>query len=312
MMCPPVEIAYWVMADIETRRSELYKLLGDLPDVDRPVAAQMLTLEERGGYMLETLVLDLNGTEDVPAYFAFPKIDAGPFPTVLYNHAHGAKYLRGREELLEPRGVLPPYVDALTERGIAVLCFDTWMFGERRGRAESDIFKEMLWGGQVLWGMMIYDSLKAVDYLVDRADVDESRLATLGMSMGSTMAWWLAALDKRIKVCIDICCLTDFEALIETGGLDGHGVYYYVPSLLKYFTAGQINALIAPRAHLGMAGIYDPLTPAIGLDRIDQEVSAAYAEVGAEDRWELMRFRSGHFETAEMRTAALDWLDRWL
>ena len=29
------------------------------------------------------------------------------------------------------------------------------------------------------------------------------------------MAWWLAALDERITCCIDLCCLTDFEALIE-------------------------------------------------------------------------------------------------
>ena len=25
------------------------------------------------------------------------------------------------------------------------------------------------------------------------------------------MAWWLAALDTRIKVCVDLCCLTDFD-----------------------------------------------------------------------------------------------------
>ena len=30
--------------------------------------------------------------------------------------------------------------------------------------------------------------------------------------------------------------------------------YYFVPSLLKKFTTAQINALIAPRAHLGLAG----------------------------------------------------------
>ena len=39
------------------------------------------------------------------------------------------------------------------------------------------------------------------------------------MSMGSTMAWWLAALDERMKVTVDICCLTDFEALLAKKGL---------------------------------------------------------------------------------------------
>ncbi len=299
-------------AEFGGRRTELYGLLGDLPDRDRPVTARTLTVEEREGYVLETLVLDLNGIEDAPAYFVCPKEGQGPFPTVLYNHAHGAKYLRGKDELLEPRGALEPYADALTGNGMAALCFDSWMFGERRGRTETEIFKEMLWRGQVLWGMMVYDSLKAMDYLVGREDVGGTGLATLGISMGSTMGWWLAALDERVKVCVDLCCLTDFEALIEAGGLDGHGVYYYVPGLLKHFTAGQINALIAPRAHLGMAGIYDPLTPPAGLERIDREVSAAYAEAGVGEAWKLVRSKSGHFETAAMRAEALAWLERWL
>jgi len=57
--------------------------------------------------------------------------------------------------------------------------------------------------------------------------------ASFGMSMGSTKAWWLAALEPRVKVCMDVCCLTDFDELIKTHGLKGHGIFYYVPSLLK-------------------------------------------------------------------------------
>ena len=87
----------------------------------------------------------------------------------------------------------------------------------------------MLREGRVLWGMTVYDSLRALDYLESRTDVDPHRLGTLGISMGSTMAWWLAALDPRVKVTVDLCCMTDFHALIENRGLDGHGLYYYVP-----------------------------------------------------------------------------------
>lgn len=298
--------------DPEARRQELYGLLGDLPDRHRPVAARTLSVEERPGYVIENLILDLNGIEDVPSYFVRPKDSSGPYPTVLYNHAHHGEYLVGRNELINPRGKLESYADALAAHGIAALCFDTWMFNERRGRSGGEIFREMLWKGQVLWGMMVYDSIKAMDYLVTRDDVDPDRIATYGISMGSTMGWWLAALDQRVKVTVDVCCLTDYQALIETRGTEGHGVYYYVPKLMKHFTSGQINALIAPRPHLGQAGIYDPLTPPVGLDRIDREVTAAYAAAGADDAWKLVRSATGHFETAEMRVQTLAWLDRWL
>ena len=297
-----------------TQREQLYELLGDLPDRDREISVSTVATESRPGYVLERLVLDLNGIEAVPACFVRPHEQSGPLPTVLYNHAHGGDYVLGKDELLDGREALcdPPYAEALTAEGYSALCFDTWAFGERRGRTEAEIFKHMLWHGQVMWGMMMYDSLRAVDYLVSRPDVDAERIATLGISMGSTMGWWLAALDTRIKVCVDICCLTDFDALIDAQGLDGHGIYYYVPGLLKHFSAGQINALIAPRPHLALAGNFDRLTPPAGLDRIDAELQQAYAGAGAPEAWKLLRYEIGHFESAAMRGEVMAYLNRWM
>jgi dienelactone hydrolase len=158
----------------------------------------------------------------------------------------------------------------------------------------------------------VYDSLRALDVLAGRPDVDPARIATLGMSMGSTMAWWLAALDERIKVTVDINCLTDFQALLAHNGLKLHGIYYYVPSLLRHFTTAQINALIVPRPHLGLAGLRDELTPQDGLDRIDRELQQAYAAAGVPDRWKLLRYDVEHQETPEGRREILAFLERWL
>lgn len=298
----------------DEKRAQLYALLGDLPPRECPVSGETIAEERREGYVLEKLILDLNGVEMVPAYFAKPSKGSGPWPVVLYNHAHGGDYELGKDELITGRGALqePPYAVELTRLGYCALCIDMWTFGERRGRTESETFKEMLWKGQVLWGMMVYDSLRAVDYLAGRPDVDADRIGTLGMSMGSTMAWWAAALDPRLKVCVDICCLTDYQALLETRGLDGHGIYYYVPGLLKHFTTAGINALIAPRPHLSLAGEYDRLTPPAGLDRIDAELREVYAAAGAPDAWKLARFGVGHVETAAMRAEIINWLKRWL
>ncbi len=298
------------MSESSVRRQELYGLLGDLPARGRAISARVVSTEERPGYVLEKLVLDLNGLEPVPAYFVRPERVTGRVPAVLYNHAHGGDYALGKDELLLGRGALqsPPYADLLTSMGYCALCMDTWVFGERAARTELDTFKEMLWKGQVLWGMMVYDSLRGLDYLVTRPEVDASRLGTAGISMGSTMAWWVAALDERVKVCVDICCLTDFEALIAEGGLGGHGIYYYVPSLLKHFTTAQINALIAPRAHLSLAGDLDGLTPPAGLERIDRELQAEYAALGQPNNWRLLRYQVGHQETPEMRREVVGFL----
>ncbi len=284
------------------RRAELYGLLGDLPPRDRPITVETLATEQQNGYVLEKLRLDLNGSQPVPAYFVRPTNASGRIPVVLYNHSHGGHYQLGKDELLKgsPPYLNTPYVDDLVKRGWAVLAIDHWLFGERSGRPENDVFKEMIWNGKVLWGQMVYDNLRAIDYLVSRPDVDAKRIATLGMSMGSTMAWYTAALDDRIVVCVDICCLTDFHALIESKGLGGHGIYYYVPSLLKHFTTTDINALIVPRPHLALAGTQDKLTPVAGLDRIEANLNRLYADAGVPERWKLIREDVAHLETPTM------------
>ncbi|MFN8519697.1 MAG: dienelactone hydrolase family protein [Chloroflexota bacterium] len=300
--------------DHAAQRQALYGLLGELPPRDGTISARVVRRESREHFELEVLSLDLNGQESVPAYFLTPRRSEGPLPVVLFHHAHGDNYVLGKDEVLtgRPAQQQPPFGEALTRAGYAVLCTDMWNFGDRRGRTESALFKELLWKGRVLWGLMVYDSLRSVDYLASRPDVDMARIATMGMSLGSTMAWWTAALDTRIKVCIDICCMTDFQALIDSGGLDGHGIYYYVPKLLQHFTTAQINALIAPRPHLSLAGNHDRLTPRLGLDRIDAALRDVYRDAGAADAWRMLRYEVGHIETAEMRAEALAFLTRWL
>src|ERR687890_2565872 len=187
-------------------RSELYGLLGKLPDRHRLIRKEQIGEEERDGYVLERWVFDLNGFEPVPAFVARPRTLAGRAPAVLFNHSHGGGYTIGKKEFVEGRSYLQPtpYAKALTDQGYIALCIDHWVFGERSHSTEEDTFKAMLWHGQVLWGMMVYDSLRALDVLLERPDVDADRVATLGISMGSTMAWWLGALDERVKVTVDI------------------------------------------------------------------------------------------------------------
>jgi hypothetical protein len=256
----------------------------------------------------------LNGLETVPAFLARPRAAKGRLPAVVYNHSHGGGYAIGKKELVEGRSYLqaPPYAKPLTDAGYVVLCIDHWVFGERSHTTELDTFKAMIWHGRVLWGMMVYDSLRALDYLVSRPEVDRARVATLGMSMGSTMAFWLAALDERVKVTVDICCQTDFHTLVEKKGLSGHGIYYYVPGLLKHFTTSDIDALIAPRPHLALAGLQDKLTPVEGLDVIDREMKAVYTEAGHPERWKMLRYDVGHLETPEGRKEVLAFLQAHL
>ncbi|HEV7349926.1 dienelactone hydrolase family protein [Telluribacter sp.] len=296
------------------RRQELYQLLGRLPDRHRPLSVKVVSREETDEIIVEKLLMDINGFQQVPAYFTRPKNATGKVPVVLFNHSHFGQYEVGKNEFMQGRKEMqsPPYALALARAGYAGLCLDSWGFGERKGPTELELFKEMIWKGQVLWGMMVYDNLRALDYLETRPEVDMQRVGTMGMSMGSTMAWWLAALDERIKVCVDLNCLTDFQTLIEVKGLNLHGIYYYVPDLLNHFSTSGINALIAPRPHLGLAGKQDPLTPLKGLEIIDRDLKAVYQKEGAPQAWQLKIYDVPHLENAEMRKDIMAFFKKWL
>jgi hypothetical protein len=74
-------------------RQELYLLLGDLPDRERAISAHIVDRKATQACRLEKLVLDLNGIEPVPAYFASPFGTKGPLPTIIYNHAPKSRIL---------------------------------------------------------------------------------------------------------------------------------------------------------------------------------------------------------------------------
>ena len=73
-----------------------------------------------------------------------------------------------------------------------------------------------------------------------------------------------------------------------------------------------MNALVAPRAHLAIAGLQDKLTSVEGLDIVDRELQRVYADAGHPERWKLLRYDVPHQETPEGRREALAFLEAFL
>jgi hypothetical protein len=293
-------------------REKLFSLLGDLPVAYTPKAPRLLKKEKHPGYTLEYLDFDFNGMERVPGTLLVPDKIKGKAPCMLYCHAHFGTYEIGKDELLNGRAVMPAYAPVYAEKGILTLAIDSWCFGERKVDGEMDTFKKMLWEGRTLFGMMLFDEMKALDYLLSRPEADPSRVGVFGLSMGATKAWWLAALDKRITTCLDLCCMTDFQELIKNNNLKGHGIYYYVPSLLKFFDTSTINALIVPRPHVSLNGRLDDLTPPKGVEKVREYLLPLYKKYGKAEDCRIELFECPHQELPEMRKIILNWLDRYL
>ena len=263
------------------------------------------------GWVLEDLLFETAGRAPVPALFLRPPDGHAPVPALVYCHAHGNRYAMGREELTEGRPSLQgPYAADLASLGVAALCMDMPCFGTRQEPGESARAKAALWRGETLFGQMLAEQMAGLSFLADHPLVDETRLGVLGFSMGSTLAWWLAAMDTRVRAASALCSFADLETLVDQGIHDGHGIYMSVPGLLPVARSGQIAGLAAPRALQVCVGVRDWSTPEAAFNRGRRDLESAYG-----DRPGLafhVEPDSGHEEPPAMRAAVLRFLKQAL
>jgi lysophospholipase L1-like esterase len=296
--------------------------LGELPPRPSPPRARVVTREVRPGYTLEKVAIDNGVDGEISALLLVPQKRPGPAPAVLWLHSSTPD----KTQIIIPHtnGGAEPLGEALVRAGYVVFAPDAYWHGDRAGtgpagpaetgRAEQDsLFKLNLWLGRTLWGMFVRDDQVALDYLCTRPEVDRSRVGATGMSMGSTRAWWLAAVDERVAAAVGVACLTRYQDLIAHGQLRQHGVYYFVDGLLRHFDTEGVVALIAPRPFLALTGELDAGSPADGIRVIEERVGRVYRAVGAGDRFKSIRYPEvGHTYTPQMRAEMLTWFARWL
>lgn len=308
----------------EQVRAQLEELLGQLPPRPKVPKVETLTREDRGDYRLEKFQFDNGAGATVPGYLLLPGHSAGKAPAILYCHWHGGEYDIGKEELFAARHTPEAPGPALARRGFVVLGIDAYCFGERNGQGpggpaekggegEQTASKFNLWTGRTLWGMILRDDLMALDYLASRAEVEPSRIGVTGISMGATRAWWLMALDERLRTGVAVACLTRYQNLIAHEALKAHGIYYFVPNFLRHFDTEAVIALLAPRPVLFMTGDQDAGSPPDGIRAIEAVVRPVYGLYGRDSDFQCAIYAGlGHIYTPEMWTRTLRWMDERL
>lgn len=321
----PSDLATWQKQRVEIR-AKLTELLGDLPPRPPVSAVEIVGKEDKGSYTLQTIQFDNDAGEIVKGFLFVPKkaTSHSQAPAILYCHWHGGQYDIGKGELLGTNAVPVVPGAALAEAGYVVLGIDAPCFGERNGQGpdgpqqkgsagEMSASKFHLWAGRTLWGMMIRDDLTALDYLCSRPEVDPQRIGVTGISMGSTRSWWIMALDDRPRAAVCVGCMTRYEELIRAGMLKAHGIYYFVPGMLKHFDTEAVIALAAPRPMLFMTGDQDGGSPVDGVRHLGEIVGKVYDLHGSKEHFENIIYPGvGHVYLPEMWGKTLAWMDRWV
>lgn len=242
--------SYRSLAEWETRRRVLREQIlnsaGLVPMPEKnPLHPQIFGRLDRDGYSIEKVYL-----ETLPGYYLGgnlyrPRGKSGKFPGILIAHGH---WDYGRLENQQLNST-PIQGITMARQGYIAFAYDmvgyndtiqtTHEFGGRR---------EQLWSFAPL-SLQLWNSIRALDFLLSLQEVDPARVGITGASGGGTQTMLLTAVDDRVRFSAPV----NMVSAIMQGGC----VCENAPGLRRRTNNVEIAALAAPRPMIIISGTQD-------------------------------------------------------
>lgn len=296
------------------RREQLAEMLGLRPEPPRTDLRAVVTgVWERDGVRVEKLHFQSRPGLYVTANLYLPaQPGPGRLPTVLYVCGH-AKMVENGISLGNKTGYLHHGV-WFARNGYACLMVDTLQLGEIQG-VHHGTFSEGRWWwyarGYTPAGVEAWNSIRALDYLCSRPEVDPERLGITGRSGGGAYSWWVAALDERVKVAVPVAGIVSLRGHVVDGCVEGHCDCMYAVNTYRW-DFDRVASLVAPRALLLSNTDKDPIFPVDGVYATYRGTREVYERLGAGPALGLNIEEGPHKDIEPLRTAAFHWIDRHL
>jgi dienelactone hydrolase len=183
----------------------------------------------------------------------------------------------------------------------------------RRSQANEQLVARSLFTAGITWpGIMLWDDIRTVDYIMQRPEVDKNRLACVGLSVGGYRSFMLAALDERIKTAVSVGFMKSYASQVRRHVINSTGFSFHLIGLFRYLDLPDLAGLIAPRPVLFINGAKDGLFQQDGLKAAYRKIDRCYQKAGASGRQVCRLYDAPHQFNAEMQAEAWEWLRKWL
>jgi dienelactone hydrolase len=304
-------------ADWEGRRAqyrqELAGMLGLWPHPPRTDLKAVVTgTVEQEEFRVENLHFQSLPGLYVTANLYVPKGLASPAPAILYVCGHGPVISNGvsygNKVAYQHHGAW------FARQGYVCLVVDTLQLGEIQGLHHGTYREKMWWWnarGYTPAGVEAWNSIRALDFLETRPEVDKSRFGVTGRSGGGAYSWWVAALDERIKAAAPVAGITDLQNHVVDGTVEGHCDCMFLVNTYRW-DYPQVAALVAPRPLLVVNTDSDTIFPLDGVYRTFVKVRPIYELCGARDKLGLVIGPGPHKDTQNLQVPVLRWFNRHL
>jgi len=290
-----------------TVKNILSKIIGPFPD-KTPLNARVTGTVQKQGYRIEKIIY-----ESMPSYYVtsclfLPDNRKDKTPAVIYCSGHTDIGFRS-----------PVYQHVmlnLVKKGFIVFAFDPVGQGERLQYFDPAIGESRIGGstlehsypgaqcfiaGSSMAYYMIWDGIRAVDYLLTRPEVDGDRIGITGRSGGGTQSSYIAACDDRIYAAAPECYITSFKRLLESSGpQDAEQNFYH--GIVNGIDHADLLEVRAPKPGLLIATSRDFFSIQ-GARETAAEVKKAYQLLGKPDFFSMAEDDAPHQSTPKNREA---------
>ena len=158
---------------------------------------------DRGEYIIEKIIFESRPNFPVSANLYLPKNLSSPRPAILNVTGHNND---GKAAEKTQRICI-----AQVKKGFVSLAIDGLGQGERKiynvpvGISHQIIGTQAFISGTHIFNFMVWDAIRAIDYLVSRDEVDAQKIGITGSSGGGMMSTYILPFEDRIYISVPVC-----------------------------------------------------------------------------------------------------------
>jgi dienelactone hydrolase len=172
-----------------------------IPRTRIPLDAEPRGQLEWDGIVIEKWVFTSETGSRIPAVLYRPEKPEGRMPAIVLTFGHGGSKSQWQYnyagQLYAKMGLVCLALDPLGEEErhhlgrLGTRAHDPKRVSDRADKAH-----------RMIMGKLVFDTMRGIDFLLERDDIDHDRIGVAGNSLGGAKAGWMAAVEPRIKMAI--------------------------------------------------------------------------------------------------------------
>jgi len=179
------------------------------------------------------------------------------------------------------------------------------------GQHETHIAKTLFKIGITWPGVMVYEDMRALDFLLSQPDVDPANVGCGGLSCGGLRTVYLAAMDPRIK-CSVVAGFMSTTSELAGYKIGTHTWMLYTPGLTNLLDFPDLYSLHGAKPTMVLFDADDDLFTTKGQEDSNERLTQIYTKMGVPHLYRGHFFPGPHKFDVPMQEVAFAFYDEFM